>query len=553
MDITLPNGTVIEGVPEGTPKHVIAMRAIRAGLATNADFGYEGAEAYGGAADPSALENFRAGIGSGMVNVGRQVGNIFGLVEDETIAEQSRLDKDLLETKAGLGGRIVGEIAATAPVGGIGAGVAKGARALQLASKGGKYLTKTLQRGAGRAAVEGAAIGSVLAGPDQRGTGAAFGGVLGGSLGAAGTALGKALGKGSITKITKEAKQLQKMTGQFIPLSQSAEAGLTKQIYNALLANFPGVGGKIRGQYKEALDDLRRFVGEYAHPPKANIEIKATDTIEVMLNKLRSYWDDAFEEIKQWPVRAFSDSTPRASKSLARKILKETDGTVQVIVPGSQVTGAEILSLNTTLGNIIKQMSPSPAKAHAIAYQKGIHKLLVRNLNPSGKGRGAGARVLHEYEEAVKYYPPWVALQKAAKSAQDKIHFTPAQHLGKADTGSKVKNWLERRPGEQASKLGVEALEDFPSRQGLFQTVATIGVVGGGYLTSGATGLIVALPIAIMAGRVLASKGLQRFLSGQTKTQRLNKVLIRKYKKELEKLGATSRQAAVILGVENAT
>lgn len=39
MDVTLPNGTVIKGVPDGTPKEVIKQKAIAAGLATEADFG----------------------------------------------------------------------------------------------------------------------------------------------------------------------------------------------------------------------------------------------------------------------------------------------------------------------------------------------------------------------------------------------------------------------------------------------------------------------------------------------------------------------------------
>lgn len=41
MDVTLPNGAVIKGVPEGTPKDVIAQKAINSGLATAQDFGFQ--------------------------------------------------------------------------------------------------------------------------------------------------------------------------------------------------------------------------------------------------------------------------------------------------------------------------------------------------------------------------------------------------------------------------------------------------------------------------------------------------------------------------------
>lgn len=41
MDVKLPNGKIIKGVPEGTPKEVIAQKAIAAGLATEQDFGIQ--------------------------------------------------------------------------------------------------------------------------------------------------------------------------------------------------------------------------------------------------------------------------------------------------------------------------------------------------------------------------------------------------------------------------------------------------------------------------------------------------------------------------------
>ena len=38
MDVTLPSGKIIKGVPDGTPKDVIMQKAIAAGMATEADF-----------------------------------------------------------------------------------------------------------------------------------------------------------------------------------------------------------------------------------------------------------------------------------------------------------------------------------------------------------------------------------------------------------------------------------------------------------------------------------------------------------------------------------
>ena len=44
MDVTLPNGAVISGVPDGTSKDIIMQKAISAGLAVEADFGIQPAQ-----------------------------------------------------------------------------------------------------------------------------------------------------------------------------------------------------------------------------------------------------------------------------------------------------------------------------------------------------------------------------------------------------------------------------------------------------------------------------------------------------------------------------
>jgi hypothetical protein len=48
MDVKLPNGRVIRGVPEGTPKDIIMQKAIAAGLATERDFGIQQQESQQG-------------------------------------------------------------------------------------------------------------------------------------------------------------------------------------------------------------------------------------------------------------------------------------------------------------------------------------------------------------------------------------------------------------------------------------------------------------------------------------------------------------------------
>jgi hypothetical protein len=63
MDIELPNGTVIQGVPEGTTKEQVMQKAIKAGLATAQDFGM---------APPSAMSS--TDVNTGNINSGFAMG-----------------------------------------------------------------------------------------------------------------------------------------------------------------------------------------------------------------------------------------------------------------------------------------------------------------------------------------------------------------------------------------------------------------------------------------------------------------------------------------------
>lgn len=552
-NIKLPNGVVMTDIPDNISRGGIATKAIQLGIARPSDFGYE--EASG--ASESGMENFLAGAGSGLVNVGRQAVNMVlpdqltpDWASDEAIAQQREIDQDLLETGAGKGGRVVGEIAATLPVGGVGGAVAKGAGAIRGASRGANYLKHTLARGAGRGAVEGATAGAILAGPDERMSGAYGGALLGGALGGAGTALGKALGKGSVVKQTDEAIELEKLTGHFIPLSQSAKPGMVKQIYNAFLANLPGVGGKIRGQYKDALNDFRRYVIEESVPdnPRAwnIIGDISDDPVDVMLEKVGKYWETAFDDIKPWPIIVRASDKIAMPNSLA-KLLKGQlqDKLIKPIAPGVKLKGEDILNMKTAISEVFDQL-PASAKKGAKAYLKKLDDLLDSNLNPTGKGKGKAAKDLQAYRDAQEFWPKWTAVKRAAKSAKDNMSFSPAQ------MGNQFKEVARSGKGnmQRASELGVEALENFPSRQGLFQTLAAAGPIAGtGAAVGGLAGSATALATAIAVGRLAASKGLQKYLAGTTKFQNVSRQQMERFSRELQNMGMTARDAAIVLGI----
>lgn len=180
-------------------------------------------------------------------------------------------------------------------------------------------------------------------------------------------------------------------------------------------------------------------------------------------------------------------------------------------------------------------------------YQKQLDHMLERNLDPTGKGRGMAAKALRDYKAAQSKYGAWQSFQTAAKAAKDNQHFTPSQ-IAKAGTNTELAAGAKGEV-QRAGELGVTALENFPSRMGLFQTLAaTAPIASTGAAAAGASGAGLALLGAIGVGRVFATKGLQKFLSGQTKTQALSRAMKTKYASELKRLGMSARDIAVVLG-----
>lgn len=79
----------------------------------------------------SGSQKFFAGVGKAMTDAGRGVGQAFGLVSRDDIAEARRLDQALMNTGAGTAGNIVGNIATLAPTAFIpGVNTVRGAAAL---------------------------------------------------------------------------------------------------------------------------------------------------------------------------------------------------------------------------------------------------------------------------------------------------------------------------------------------------------------------------------------------------------------------------------------
>lgn len=169
-EVTGPNGEVfeIEGPDDADPSGVIAQlsghqpRDLKA--ENPAEYDPESAAykaKYG--ATGTTTENLLAGAGKAFVDLGRGVGQLVGAVSNDDVAESRKLDADLMETKAGKVGNIVGNVAATVPALAIpgantvaGAGViGAGLGFLQPSESKTERLTNTAVGGAVGAAAQG--------------------------------------------------------------------------------------------------------------------------------------------------------------------------------------------------------------------------------------------------------------------------------------------------------------------------------------------------------------------------------------------------------------
>ena len=119
MDVRLPDGTVIRGVPDTMTRAELVQKLQLNGMAVPAEWLGTTPKAPEMTADPtegmSTTDRTLAGIGKGMTDVVRGIGQAVGAVDRNDIAESRRLDAALMNTRAGKWGNVGGSVAAIAP------------------------------------------------------------------------------------------------------------------------------------------------------------------------------------------------------------------------------------------------------------------------------------------------------------------------------------------------------------------------------------------------------------------------------------------------------
>lgn len=433
MDVRLPDGTVIKGVPDGMSKADLTAKLKSNGYdVSKLDEPKETSFAQGAA-------NLGMGVARGVkdvIDTGAQIlssgfDKIAGTKEGERVRGLNEAgNKDFAQnygdSTAASVGRVGGNVLATLPVGGvIGQGVKLGARAAgvgqtaqplvnAISSAGFKSGAATpvgnaLARTAGGAITGGASAG--LVNPDDVGMGAAIGGALPGVLGGAAKA-GQLIGKGirggevapEVSALAKRAKDLgidipadrivdsKPMNAlasslNYVPFSGRAatEAKMQSQLNKAVSRTFGQDSDNVTGALRKAGDSLGKKFDD----------VLSSNTVKL---------DDQFlSDLAAHEQTALSELSPEGAKIVKNQI-------DQIIAKGAtgEIDGQAAYNIKKTLDRIGNRNSPEGYYARDL--KKSLMEALNRSLSPEDAKGFAKTR---------QEYGNMLALEKLAQNGVD--------------------------------------------------------------------------------------------------------------------------------------
>jgi hypothetical protein len=232
----------------------------------------------------STFDRTAAGAGRGMVHTGASLANFVGLVPDSAMAEQKKYDAPLLNTRAGTVGNMIGETAATAPLGMGAAG---------LVGNAGKLGAALAANPISNAAIQSGVQGFSTSDPGERGFNTGIGTLTGGTLGANQALLGK------LVKGLKRTPDAQTLLNQGVSLTpgQMNPGGMfntAEQLESKM--HIPGVESArdaAEHQYQALI------VGKGAAP---GAKITPSGNISDMLQQAYDSYKPLYDQAKGFPV-----------------------------------------------------------------------------------------------------------------------------------------------------------------------------------------------------------------------------------------------------------
>jgi hypothetical protein len=477
----------------------------------------------GGEVDPtegmSGMDKFLAGAGSGAMNVLRQTGNMLGMVDDEALAEQRRIDAPLMATGAGQAGRLAGEVGAVLP-----AGMGAGAVARGVLGQGARMLP---------AMAEGATEGAILAGPDERGAGAGMGGGIGGAMGLGARALRRTMGS---TDVGPGAQMLQREGVNLMP-GRAQQGGMLKAMEESAAGRLmPGVAEARQIN----VDDAVRLMMKRAAPSRAAreaVELNRGGALADDLDNLYGSFEPIYAQVRGYPAKLVTQQGQRLDSALlsAAQRARGTNAVRESVTSfiddelsglvnkaGKQLQSDDLLELRSRIRERIRQrqrtLASDPDEVLALEQLEDIVSDALENQLPD-MAKGLLRR-------ADKQYAKYKTVEDVVGSRGDMPMTRNAISRGitKAEERMAGRGGMARGSDytgmRDIGQAAAEAFEEGTSKTGMSLllpglTTGIGGSVGGplGMALGAAAGGVVPSVAAV-------SQGARRAMMGETKAQR---------------------------------
>ena len=450
----------------------------------------------------SGAELFLAGIGRGMTNVGRQIGNIFGAVSDEELAERRELEAPLMQTGAGRVGSFTGELATTVPLAGGAVGLASRGVGAMLPAARTAMASRPILSGAGTGAAEGAIEGAILAGPDQRLSGA-LGGAAGGTVGGAALPF---LASG-FRRPDQGAQVLREMGVELTP-GQMVPGGAWNQIEEAA-TSWPVIGSAVRQARDRPQVQFAQSMINQGRPP-GTTPVAAGDP-EDMLSAVYAKYQPAYDQFKG--INAPLDVTDRLEDNFLNAAFDPTEAVDKGIrdnvfdyltgklsgLEGRRVMTDDLLKIRSDLRKQISKKKRQEQWDQADLLEKAEQGMsgIINDALPADK------RALMPQVDA--QYGKYKIAEDALYRAGDRGMPTPFQwqqavRKAEANRGAYARGGGRLRVPVSAAR---EAFQTVSPATG--QRLATLGALGG--IGAGMVGmndpmaaLYVGMPLGLLAG-----------------------------------------------------
>lgn len=296
VNIELPDGTILEGIPEGTTKPQLIEKLKASGYDVKPlmdELTKETSEKIKNSAveGMSGIQKFNAGMGKAVYDLGRGAGQLTGFLDQKDIAEARSMDAPLMNTSAGKWGNVTGNVLSSVPAAFVpGANTAVGASLI------------------------GAGMGGLQ--PTAEGESRLMNAAVGAGAGLAGYGLGKGLNK-AVSAASSKVSGIERKVAERAAADAAAETASARS----------AAGNAAQNAYRQ-LEHLRELGAMRALTP---------DEALIAANLEKELASKAMEKLV--PAVAQKESTAAAFKEAL-----ETEGKRAADLTANRLSGSEVKS-----------------------------------------------------------------------------------------------------------------------------------------------------------------------------------------------------------------